>query len=102
MKLLHHLAILTLPIVVLARPGTRVEPPRVADFAIRDGLFHGHAHMGANLYPRQVNNILEPRGKDRTTNFDPSHWADGSKALKKEADELREYDRVLEEKLRSV
>jgi hypothetical protein len=102
MKLLHHLAILTLPIVVLARPGTRVEPPRVADFAIRDGLSHGHAHTADGVYPQQVNNILEPRGKDRTTNFDPKHWADGSKVLKQEADRLREHDRVLEGKLRSV
>jgi hypothetical protein len=54
MKFLHLLAILILPIVVLARPiSAKVEPRRVAHLAVRDGLVsRGHA--------------LEPRDDVRT------------------------------------
>jgi hypothetical protein len=76
MKLLHHLAILILPIVVLAKPSSaRVESRRVAHLAIRDGLVSRHhalelrddPHTWGNQVHRRhtVNNILKPRD-DRT------------------------------------
>jgi hypothetical protein len=117
MKLLHHLTILILPLVVLAKPGSaRVEPRRVAHLAIRDGLVsRGHAlelrhdaHTGTREKQvhrvQAVDNILEPRtgAAEVQLEADIQKWLQKSSALQQRADILRREDQVILDLIQSV